>query len=227
VTLVGPERRAEEVASFERGIASGVTSALVADALDALGRRRQALGPEIRAFETGVVIGRAFPVTVKPVDHAPPTPYVGLLRALDALAPGDVYVISTGGDPTTALWGELLSTAALARGAVAAVCDGPVRDTAKVRALGFPVFARGTVPTDINGRYEVVSHGQPVVINDVLIAPGDVIVADDDGVVICPTALATEVLQAAEIKAQAEDGFRTAVRDGAKPSEAFARYGVL
>ena len=219
--------RAEQVARFERGIASGVTSALVCDALDALGRTRQTLGPEIRAFQTGVMIGRAFPVAVESVDDAPPHPYVGLLRALDALQAGDVYLISTGGEPTTALWGELLSTAALACSSVAAVCDGYVRDTARMRALEFPVFARGTVPTDINGRYEVVGHGVPIRINDVAISQDDVIVGDDDGVVVVPASLAGDVLDAAEAKAQAESGFRSAVRNGAKPSEAFARYRVL
>jgi 4-hydroxy-4-methyl-2-oxoglutarate aldolase len=221
------EKRAEQLARFERAIALGVTSALVCDALDALGVTHQTLGPEIHAFQTGVVIGHAFPVAVEAVDDAPPVPYVGLLRALDALQTGDVYVISSGDDPTTALWGELLSTAALACGSVAAVCDGYVRDTAKMRALGFPVFARGTVPTDINGRLEVVAHGVPITINDVAVAPLDMIVADDDGVVVVPATLASDVLEAAAAKAQAESDFRGAVRDGAKPSEAYARYGVL
>lgn len=227
MTLVDEAGEREELAQFEAAIAAGVTSALVSDALDALGHTRQTLGPEVRARQTGVVVGRAFPVAVAMVDAPPPVPYTGLLRALDDLQAGGVYVISTGGERHTALWGELLSTIALSCGAVAAVCDGYVRDTAKVRALGFPVFARGTVPSDINGRYEVVAHSVAVRINDVEVSPGDVIVGDDDGVVVVPVAFASEVLVAAREKALAENGFRNAVRTGVKPSDAYEQFGVL
>lgn len=203
-------------------------SPLVSDALDKLDRRAQSLGPGLTPLEQDtVLVGRAFPVETVAVDSAPDVPYVGLLAALDALSPEDVFVISSGGSPDAALWGELLSTACLASGGAGVVCDGFVRDTAAVRALGFPCFSRGTVPADIDGRFEVVSHGNPLVIDDVTIRRGDLIVADVDGVVVVPSELHEPVVAAVLEKAASESMFRQAVVDGMKPSEAFARFGVL
>jgi 4-hydroxy-4-methyl-2-oxoglutarate aldolase len=203
-------------------------TALVADALDAVGLRSQCLSAGLVPLATGtLLVGRAFPVGGIRVESPPEAPYVGLLRSLDELAPDDVYVISSGDRPDVALWGELLSTAAIARGAEGAICDGFVRDVALVRRSGFRVFARGAVPYDINGRLEVVSVGTPVVIDGVSIAPGDLLVADDDGVAVVPADVRDEVVARASAKGDRESEFRTAVRRGALPSEAFARYGVL
>jgi regulator of RNase E activity RraA len=205
-----------------------VRAALVADVLDALGLRSQCLPAGIAPLHPGsAVVGRAFPVTVVPMDSAPEVPYVELLRSLDALRAGDVFVISSGGRPDVALWGELLSTASLARGAAGAVCDGFVRDVALVRRSGFAVFARGAVPYDINGRLEVTAFGDPLVLGGVAVAAGDLVVADDDGVVIVPEAVGAEALARAREKASRESGFRKAVRRGMLPSAAYERFGVL
>src|SRR5207244_4022507 len=148
-------------------------SANVSDALDALGRRGRCLGPKLEPLRPGtLLVGRAFTVAVVRVDRAPDVPYVGLLAALDAIGPDDVYIISSGGAADVSLWGELLSTIALARGAAGAICDGYVRDASVIRSLGFPVFAHGTMPLDINGRLEVTGHGAPVEIDGVTIAAG-------------------------------------------------------
>jgi regulator of RNase E activity RraA len=203
-------------------------SALVADALDALGRRHCTLGPRLVPLELGgVVAGRAFPVSVVRPDVVPEIPYQGLLRALDALGPGDMWVISSGGTPDAALWGELLSTVAMRRGAVGALCDGYVRDTGLVRRLGFPVFSHGSVPLDIHGRLEVVGHGEPLEIDEVVIHRGDLVVADDDGVVVVPADVEEAAIARALEKAAAEDGFRAAVSDGMLPSQAWEIHRVL
>jgi 4-hydroxy-4-methyl-2-oxoglutarate aldolase len=205
-----------------------LTAALVSDALDSIGCPNLCLQPEIEALAPGLtLIGRAFPVAAVRVHEAPQIPYVGLLRALDEIGPGDVYVISSEGASDVALWGELLSTIAMARGAVGAVCDGYVRDAAKVRTLGFPVFARGTVPLDIHGRFEVVGHGAPVAIGGIEISPGDLLVADDDGVVVVPPRIEDDVLALAQEKANAEDGFRRDVARGMLPSLAYDTHRVL
>jgi regulator of RNase E activity RraA len=208
--------------------AASLTAALVSDALDRVGRPRRCLPPEIAALAPGTrTVGRAFPVTAVRVAEPPAVPYVGLLRALDEIEPGDVYVISSGGATDAALWGELLSTIAIARGAVAAVCDGYVRDAAKVRALGFPVFARGTLPLDIHGRFEVVAHGAPVQIGGFEIARGDLLVGDDDGVVVVPPDVEDDVVALAREKGTAEDGFRQDVANGMLPSHAYELHRVL
>jgi regulator of RNase E activity RraA len=206
-------------------------AALVADALDAVGLRGACLDGDVRALTTAlaerILVGNAFTMQAVPAATIPETPYVGLLRALDAISPGDVVVIAAGGAQRVALWGELLSNACLARGGMGAVCDGPARDAASIRELGFPVFCRGTLPLDINGRAEVVEHGGSVVVDGIGVASGDLIVADSDGVVVVPLAVRDEVVARAVEKATAESGFRDAVRSGVAPSEAFARHNVL
>lgn len=196
--------------------------------LDGLGFRRQCLPYELVPVVPGtVLVGRAFTVSVAPVDAPPETPYRGLLGALDALGRDDVYVISSGASREVALWGELVSTAARARGAAGALCDGCVRDVAGVRALGFPVFARGTVPYDIHGRLEVTGTGEPLEIGGIAVIPGQLIVGDDDGVVIVPLEVEVEAIARAVDKASAESRFREAVDSGMAPSEAYALHQVL
>lgn len=204
-------------------------SALLSDALDELGRRDQCLRPGLLPLAAGVTIsGRALPLTLERPEAIPPVRYAGLLTAMDAVAPGDVVVVSgAAAERPVALWGELLSTMAAARGAAGAVCDGCVRDVAAIRALGFPVSARGAVPLDVHGRLEVVSHTRPVVVDGVEIAPGDLIVADDDGVVVVPAGVEAAAVAAATEKAGAEDGLRADVRGGMLPSAAFAKHRVL
>jgi 4-hydroxy-4-methyl-2-oxoglutarate aldolase len=203
-------------------------SALVCDALDALGLRSQCLAGQPAPLVAGMhASGPAFPLTTVVVDAVPEVPYRGLLEALDRVPTGAVVVIGNQGRADVALWGELLSTICLARGAVGAVCDGSIRDASQIGALGFPVFATGRVPYDINGRLEVVGHATPVSVGEVEIAPGDLIVADDDGVLVVPGAAIDEVVARVALKSQRESAFLAAVRDGVLPSEAFARFGVL
>jgi regulator of RNase E activity RraA len=203
-------------------------SALVSDALDALGHRNRCLSAGIVPVKGhSVLVGWAFPVQIEPVAELPPVPYMGLLAALDAIGPDDVYVAAVTDDADVAIWGELVTSVCRARGAAGAVCDGYARDTALIRESGFPVFCRGTVPTDSNGRSEVRAHNVPVVIDSVVIDPGDLVVADDDGVAIVPAALIEKVVAMALDKDAHESQFRTAVAEGLTATEAFAKFGVL
>lgn len=203
-------------------------SALVSDALDALGLRAQCLAAGILPVTLGTVVaGSAFPLDAVVVDAAPEVPYQGLLRALDSVPRDAVVVVSSLERGDVAIWGELLSSICVARGAAGAVCDGNIRDVGRLRSLGFPVFARGTVPTDINGRLEVTGAAGSITVAGVLVAAGDLVVADDDGVVVAPAAVADEVVARALEKASGESGFRAAVEAGLSASEAFAKFGVL
>jgi regulator of RNase E activity RraA len=179
----------------------------------------------------GVMLGYAFPVRVEAVFTAPDLPYVGLLKALDAVGKDQVYITpsnrNNGGNHPAAFWGELLSTACKHKGVAGALTDGPVRDTTRMRALGFKVFGVQTSPLDINSRYEVVEHNVAAVIDGVLINPGDLIVGDVDGVVVVPKAAIAEVIARVEEKNSGENLFRKAVKEGMAPSQAFAKYGVL
>ncbi len=209
-------------------LAAQIGSSLVSDALDGAGLRHQSLAPAYAPLIADqVLIGYAFPTRLEATDEIPEVPYVGLLAALDAIGPGEVWVGATGGFRGAALWGELLSTSCMASGAVGALVDGYVRDRDMIRRLGFPVLCRGADPRDINGRGEVVAHNVTVEVDGVTVAPGDLVVGDDDGVVIVPQALIDEVVGAAVEKTSGESRFRQAVREGMPPGEAFKRFGVL
>ena len=218
----------ETDAIVKRSAAAQLRASLVSDALDALGLRTQCLSASIVPMTPGTrLVGTAFPLESNPVDVAPDIPYQGLLRALDAVPRGAVVVASSLGREDVAIWGELLSTICVARGAAGAVCDGNIRDVDLIRSLGFPVFAQGTVPTDINGRLEMAGPAESIKVGGVLVTAADLVVADDDGVVVVPAAVADEVVTRALEKRSGESGFREAVESGLSATDAYAKFGVL
>ncbi len=205
-----------------------LSSAVISDALDAIGMRSQCLGPGIAPLDPEqVIVGYAFPVEIERVRTAPMHPFRGLVAALDAIAPEEVFITPTGRARDIAVWGELLSTASQCAGAAGAITDGLIRDTRAIRRLGFPVSSAGTVPYDSLGRHEIAAHRVPCVIDGVKISPGDLVVADADGVVVVPRAVAGQVIEAALNKRVSENDFRAAVANGMGATEAFATFGVL
>jgi 4-hydroxy-4-methyl-2-oxoglutarate aldolase len=203
-------------------------SAVLADILDDLGFRHQALEHNIRPIGSPLkLVGRAFTVLATDVYEAPENPYVTELEAVDQLAEGDVVVATTNGSTSSALWGELLSTAARSKGARGAVIDGLTRDSVKIMEMGFPVFARGYSPLDSKGRMEVISYGVPIRCGGVLVRPGDIVFSDHDGVVVIPQGISEEVLLRAVDKASGEDEMRRALQRGMGVIEAYNRYGIL
>lgn len=204
------------------------SSSLASDCLDHMGYRNQVLGADIEMVSgSGLLMGYAFPVALEVVDQHPEVPYVGLLAALDAVGKDEVYISPTQRHGIGSLWGELLSTACAFKGVAGALTDGPVRDITRTRAMGFKVFSVGTSPLDINSRYEVVAHNVAAVIDGVTINPGDLIVADIDGVAVIPTEIIKDVVASVQEKDAGENLFRKAVKEGMSPSAAFAKYGVL
>jgi 4-hydroxy-4-methyl-2-oxoglutarate aldolase len=220
--------RTTDAAAIDPAARELVSSALVADALDAIGYRDQCLSPAIAPLDPEMrVMGRAFTVQVEVAAEVPEEPYVGLLRALDALGRDHVYVIPTGGDLRAAMWGELVATSARARGAVGAVTDGAIRDTRQLSDLGFPTFATAHTPRDVNGRFDVTAHQVPVEIGGIRVQPDDLIIGDRDGVVVVPALVEERVIAAALAKARTENTVRDELAAGTLPSEAFSRHGVL
>ena len=118
--------------------------------------------------------------------HVGDDPYGTEIAAIDSILPGEVVVVSTGGSRRNAPWGELLSTAAVARGARGAVVDGLVRDVRRIQELRFPLFAAGMKPVDSKGRGQVVAWNVPVECAGVLVEPRDLVFADLDGVITIP-----------------------------------------
>ncbi len=203
-------------------------AAVISDALDASGFREQALRHTIRPLlpET-VVVGRAMPVLCLDVYEVPNEPYQQEIAAVDSLKQNDVLVCSTNGSTRICFWGELLSTAARARGARAAVIDGFIRDARQIMAMRFPIFTTGITPVDSNGRGEVVAYNVPIECGGVLVNPGDIVFGDADGVVIIPQAVETKVIAAALEKVSGENRTRDALREGATLREVYDKYGIL
>ena len=199
---------------------------VVADVLDRLGYRDQCLRADIRPLSPGTAAaGVARTVrTVSATEPAPVEPYKGEMAAVDALGPGDLMVVSP---CDWSFWGELLSTAARHRGCRGVVIDGYTRDTRAIIAMGFPVFCRGIHPADSLGRLDVAEHDVPIDCGGVLVQPGDLILADDDGGVVVPYGIAEQVLAAAEEKVRGENLVRKALAEGMSVTEAFRRFGVL
>jgi len=203
-------------------------SAVLADVLDGLGHRTSALPPRVRPLRPEWrLFGRAVPLSAVPVAFEPEQPYARELECIDSLRPGDVLVATTAGDQSAALWGELLSTAARARGAAGVVLDGLTRDAAKILALDFPVFAAGFSPLDSKGRLETVQFGRPVRFGECVVHPGDLVFGDLDGVVIVPGGLAEQALARALEKVSGENRVREELARGRSVREVFAEYGIL
>lgn len=152
--------------------------------------------PDVRAMVPDVRVAGPALTVVAEDDHLP------VFSALAAAAPGDVLVIATNGGRRAVL-GELFATEARRRGVAGVVIDGRCRDLQGLRRVGLPVFARGTIP----GSGTVLARtplNQRVVCGGVDVAPGDIVFADDDGVVIAPPARMAAALEAGEAIGRSE-----------------------
>ena len=203
-------------------------AAVISDALDAAGFRQQAMQHTIRPLlpET-VVVGRAMPVLCLDVYEIPDEPYQQEIAAVDSLKQDDVLVCSTNGSTRICFWGELLSTAAQARGARGAVIDGFIRDIRKIVEMRFPIFTTGITPVDSNGRGEVVTYNVPIEVGGVTVHPGDIVFGDADGVVVIPQSIETQVIEAALEKVSGENRTRDALQEGATLREVYDAFGIL
>jgi len=205
-----------------------LTAAVVADALDAEGLVRQSPRVPIRPMTTTeVLVGRCRTSLWVDMAHIDPCPYELELQAVDGCRPGDVLIAAAGGSMRSGIWGELLSTAAQNTGCVGVLVDGAVRDLSRIRQMGFPVFARGTCIYDSRNRQRVVDVDVPVEIDGVTFHPGDLVVADEDGIVVVPRRVEEAVIRRAWDKVHAENAVRDAIRGGMSAADAFDRFGVL
>jgi 4-hydroxy-4-methyl-2-oxoglutarate aldolase len=206
-----------------------ITSAFVADALDAVGIQGRCLGPQIRMLCGEALLARALTASIVRTSEQSDgdDEYAGLKALLHRVGRGDVVVLATDRSDEFATWGELVSMAAVQAGGVGLLTDGLVRDLDGIEPQPFSVFARGTRPVDIGGRADVVGIGDPVVIDGVTISTGDLVVADRDGVAVVPEAMAEVVLERARAKALDERHFHEALAEGASIWEAFELFHVL
>ena len=215
---------------FFAAIAGRLYSAVLSDVLDELGFNHQAMAARIRPLDENLVlVGLARTGQFREVDATIPgeNPYELEIRLVDDLKPGEVVVFACDGSDRIAPWGELLTTASLARGAVGVVTDGFVRDVRAIRSLEFPVFHGGIAPLDSKGRGKVVEIDVPIRCAGVHIESGDLIFGDVDGVIVVPRKVEDEALSRAWAKVSSENITRDELRRGAKLKDVFDRYGVL
>ena len=202
---------------------------VIADILDRLGHRAQAMEHGVRPIDSGAasLAGRAFTIAARASVEVLENPYAHELAAVDATPAGAVVVLATGGCLEVAVWGELLTTRMLARGGLGVVTDGGIRDVAGIRRLGVPSFAAAITPRDSFGRVLVTGWDEPVACAGVDVAPGDLVRGDEDGVVVVPAELAAVALAAAEEKLGLEHLVREGLNRGESAADLYDRHGVL
>ena len=153
------------------------TGCLTGNVGDCLGRTA-AMNSQIQALKPGLkVVGPAMTVSVPPIDN------LMIHKALTLVKPGDVMVIDGGGDHSCALLGLLMVQTARKMGVAAMVVDGDIRDAGEIRQTDFPIFVAGISP---NGpmKFGPGEINYPISCGGRSVFPGDIIVADDDGVVV-------------------------------------------
>lgn len=209
-------------------IETNLYTAVISDSLDEIGYRNQTMRPEFRPLSPDFrVVGWARSIQCVDVLEIPEDPYGMEIEAVDSLLPGEVAVVSTGDSIQNAPWGELLSTASRARGARGAIIGGLVRDVQVILKLNFPVFATGIRPVDSKGRGVVSDYNIPIECGGVHVRPGDLVVADYDGVVIIPAEVVTRVIANATDKVTRENHSRRDLMAGAYLADVYRQYGVL
>lgn len=176
-----------------------VEVASVSDALEQITGKRMYMTHRMQPIFTAKFAGFARTVELKKDEgNKDPDALTGMLEAIDQGSTDSVYVMTLEDGEDIAGMGGLMGTAMAARGYAGAVIDGGVRDVAYLRKIGFPVFATGIVPSTSVHHYRFAGAQIPVVCNGVPVNPGDIVVADSDGVAVVPKSQAQAVLALAQ-----------------------------
>jgi regulator of RNase E activity RraA len=178
-----------------------VEAASVSDAMEQLLHEKRYMSHRMQAIFPTKFAGTAVTVLLKREENRDPDALTGMLKAIDSGGAGSVYVMTVQDGADIAGMGGLMGTAMAARGYAGAVVDGGVRDIPQLKRIQFPVYALGPVPSTSVGHYRFAGADISIVCDGVEVNPGDIIVADQDGVVVVPKAHAADIL----IKAQALD----------------------
>lgn len=200
---------AELVTGFRKLLAYDSITCSLSDCMG----RFNAMTADMRPLFEGIrFVGTAVTVKTLASDLA------AAFKAIDVSRPGDVVVIDSHGSVNTAFWGENMTMSALNRGVVAAVIDGACRDVEEIRKIRFPVFCKGIVPNvgAIAGYGDV---NVPVQCAGVAVSPGDIVVADGNGVVVVPMADAADILAKAQRLLETEHLVQDRIKAGATIGE--------
>lgn len=150
-----------------------------------------------------------------------------MLDAIDSAPPGSVYVMVLPNGIDYAGMGALMGTAMKARGMVGAVIDGSLRDLPQLQRIQFPVYSRGVTPATVVNHFRFVGANVPVTCAGVKLNGGDIVVADEDGVVAVPRAHAADVLKKAQDLDQTEHQMLPFIEKFKSIKEAVAKFGRI
>lgn len=140
-------------------------------------------------------------------------------------APAGTVVVCQPQNQEIALMGELSARALQMKGVLGYIVDGGCRDVDFILALGFPVWCGFYTPSDIAARWMPDRFGEPLTIGDATVCTGDYLLADRDGVVVIPQAMAEDVVERTEQVAQTENQVRDAILGGMDPQQAYLKFG--
>jgi 4-hydroxy-4-methyl-2-oxoglutarate aldolase len=189
-----------KVARVDSDIVAGLADAGVATVHEAGGTAL--LDPGIRPIQEGSrIAGSAVTVSCAAGDN------IMVHAAVEVIEPGDVLVVATTSPSTHGMFGELLATSVMAKGCVGVVVDAGVRDVSDLREMGLPVWSRA-IHASGTKKATPGSVNVPLVCGGVAVGPGDVVVADDDGVAIVERERAVEVLERARLRLEREEQAR-------------------
>ena len=200
-----------------------LSTANVSDGLDRAGIKGcpHGIGPLWDACAK--IVGPAATLKLVAVDQASESPVLGTLEAVKRGRPGDVLVIDQAGRMDVNSYGGVAGFTTLHHGLVGCVIDGVTRDIDEYKQLGLPVFGRGFIQQSIRNRCACAGYAIEVQLGGVPVRPGDLIMADENGVCIVPRARMAEVLGYAQLFKSIEDAIVEAVRSGVDPVQAHER----
>jgi regulator of RNase E activity RraA len=196
-------------------------SCIVSDVME----RARTMHSSLTPASPGRFVGPALTVRLYPGD------LVDCLDALRVAQTGDVIVVDAAAETETSIWGGLMAGLCLQKGVAGAVVDGAVRDVDEVRDLGFPLVSRAIVPRSTHSPYsnrlEPIEINVPIVCGGALVNPGDIVLADEIGVVAVPQDEAADVLERALAQAEMEEATRQRINAGKTVDELLEEFGRL
>jgi 4-hydroxy-4-methyl-2-oxoglutarate aldolase len=205
-----------------------VEVASVADAMEQLYGQRAYMAHDMRPVFTTKFAGPAVTVQLKKEEHKDGAPASqGMLDAIDTAPAGSVYVMVLPDGADIAGMGGLMATAMRFRGLAGAIIDGTVRDLPQIKRIQFPVYSRGVSPATSINHYRFVAANVPVTCAGVKVNPGDIIVADEDGVAVVPQAKAAEVLKKAQELDDTEHRMYPFIEKFKSIREAVSKFGRI
>jgi regulator of RNase E activity RraA len=205
-----------------------VEVASVSDAIEQILGKRMYMSHHMQPIFTTKFAGFARTVQLKKDEgNQDPNALSGMLEAIDQGSTDSVYVMTVEDGDDIAGMGGLMGTAMAARGYAGAVIDGGVRDVAYLRKIGFPVYAKGIVPSTSVHHYRFAGAQMPVTCGGVPVSPGDIVVADSDGVAVVPRAEAQKILALAQQMDFKEHSMYPAIEQMKSIVEAVKKFGRL